>query len=509
MSNKNTLTTDLKVLREQRINDDLFGVKFGVEVNDEEGKPVQWQPFKLNADGEIIIDSMTDDEGKFEGQKVLNIRKGTQRKVELVLESGEVIATVNIPQVKDNGSSDLAQSDRLAQEVQHIELNIQNGEVKLLKEGVYKIDSDILIDEDSRLIIEPGTRLEFSEGAGIFSRGKLIVVGTKEKPIIFTNDKEQGKSWRNICLVGKGSVGSSLKHCIVENGRGGREIQMRSGTYRLYDSINHDVDKGSGYGAGIFIAYTGLVDFEGGDDTLICMDHVVLRNNACTWGGGIQIIYGSLKISNSEIINNQSSGDAGGIGIDNSRVKIIDSVVKCNAGENGGGINVGSQSIIKMINSTVTENRTTGKQGMGGGIRIGGGNSRFEIRDSEVSQNASYFDAGISSHGARSIIIAKTRVVNNTAEDGPSSIGFMDDTFITLDDVEISGNHANGVGGSGHTICTHFASYNPNLTIKNLRVIDNINDVNKGTIQDAHGIFKEAVRDGRCVMTGNTSRNFN
>ncbi len=217
---KNIPTTDLKILREQRINDDLFGVKFGVEVKDAEGKLVQWQPFKLNTDGEIIIDSMTDDEGKFEGQKVLNIRKGTQRKVELVLESGEVVAIISIP-IENEG--EVVTGENLRPEVElidNLELSVKAGETKTLKEGIHKIEKDILVEKGGRLVIEPGAKLEFSEEAGIISMGKLIAVGTAEKQIIFTNDPEKGKSWRNICIFGRRTVGSRLEHCVITNGTG-------------------------------------------------------------------------------------------------------------------------------------------------------------------------------------------------------------------------------------------------------------------------------------------------
>ncbi len=57
---------------------------------------------------------------------------------------------------------------------------------------VYYVNENLGILEGATLTIEPGTRLEFAEGMGLSSFGKLNAHGTPEKPIVFTNRKGQG-----------------------------------------------------------------------------------------------------------------------------------------------------------------------------------------------------------------------------------------------------------------------------------------------------------------------------
>lgn len=56
----------------------------------------------------------------------------------------------------------------------------------LTADHVYLVNENLGIMEGATLTIEPGTRLEFMEGMGLSSFGKLVAKGTPEKPIVFT-----------------------------------------------------------------------------------------------------------------------------------------------------------------------------------------------------------------------------------------------------------------------------------------------------------------------------------
>jgi len=58
----------------------------------------------------------------------------------------------------------------------------------------YYVEDDLLVNEGVTLTIEPGTRLEFAEGKGLTSIGKLIARGTVENPIMFTSH-HGGERW--------------------------------------------------------------------------------------------------------------------------------------------------------------------------------------------------------------------------------------------------------------------------------------------------------------------------
>ena len=66
----------------------------------------------------------------------------------------------------------------------------------LTADHVYLVNENLGVMEGAKLTIEPGTRLEFMEGMGISSFGKLVANGTPEKPIIFTG--HHGATWAGI-----------------------------------------------------------------------------------------------------------------------------------------------------------------------------------------------------------------------------------------------------------------------------------------------------------------------
>lgn len=68
---------------------------------------------------------------------------------------------------------------------------------KLTADHTYLVNENLGILKGATLTIEPGTRLEFAEGMGLSSFGRLIANGTPEKPIVFTNHKGEGR-WTEI-----------------------------------------------------------------------------------------------------------------------------------------------------------------------------------------------------------------------------------------------------------------------------------------------------------------------
>lgn len=66
----------------------------------------------------------------------------------------------------------------------------------LTADHVYLVNENLGIMEGATLTIEPGARLEFMEGMGLSSFGKLIAKGTPEKPITFTGYR--GARWAGI-----------------------------------------------------------------------------------------------------------------------------------------------------------------------------------------------------------------------------------------------------------------------------------------------------------------------
>lgn len=86
----------------------------------------------------------------------------------------------------------------------------------LTADHVYLVNENIAIMKGATLTIEPGTRLEFMEGVGLSSSGKLVAKGTPEKPIVFTG--HHGVPWGGIRL--NSNPRDTISYCKID-GYGG------------------------------------------------------------------------------------------------------------------------------------------------------------------------------------------------------------------------------------------------------------------------------------------------
>lgn len=100
----------------------------------------------------------------------------------------------------------------------------KNGKVTVHEQTIpYVLDNDVFdINDNAEVTIEPGVTIEMPEDGmirvGQYTSGKLVAVGTAEKPITFTSkakDKAAG-DWDNIEFHEYASKSSALKNCIIE-----------------------------------------------------------------------------------------------------------------------------------------------------------------------------------------------------------------------------------------------------------------------------------------------------
>ena len=94
----------------------------------------------------------------------------------------------------------------------------------LTADHAYHVTENIGIPEGVTLTIEPGTRLEFDEGMGLSSDGKLVADGTPEKPIVFAgyNGKRWSGVWGNKAVDNsdgywKNVPKDTISYCRIEN----------------------------------------------------------------------------------------------------------------------------------------------------------------------------------------------------------------------------------------------------------------------------------------------------
>ena len=191
------------------------------------------------------------------------------------------------------------------------------------------------------LVIQPGTRLLFSEGAGLKLLGKVLALGTKEEPITFTGSSPE-QPWGALVLTGQGADASRLEYCIFENGSG----------------IKNDLSE-----------YTAMLTIHDVDQVEIV--NSVFRNSHLT-DDMVHVVYGEVRIENRTFEN--AFADA--IDLDMSTAEIINSKISHSGNDaldlmsstvlvkqsellNSGdkGISIGERSKLFLVNGRVVDNK--------------------------------------------------------------------------------------------------------------------------------------------------------
>lgn len=85
------------------------------------------------------------------------------------------------------------------------------------------------VDTLSTLTIDPGVRVHFHKGAGLYARGNIVANGTKENPILFTSDRLEDAysnvpdQWNGILLF-SGSKGNVFNYTKIRNANIGLQV---------------------------------------------------------------------------------------------------------------------------------------------------------------------------------------------------------------------------------------------------------------------------------------------
>jgi hypothetical protein len=234
------------------------------------------------------------------------------------------------------------------------------------RKSPYVVTENILLEHGATLTIKPGVRVELAADKKIEIRGKLIAMGTLEKPITFTAHTDA--PWETLYFTdfcedatfsesGVYKDGCILKHCIIEKGHG---VYVRFGAPLITEcTVRNNVSSGiriefggphivrnhitgnstehdpaSGNGGGI-IAYT--------DKNLLIADNIINNNvsdGGRDGGGGIYAYAsgeGRIVVSNNTVFGNTSSRFGGGVYAYNS-VLSGNTIIGNTAAERGGGI---------------------------------------------------------------------------------------------------------------------------------------------------------------------------
>ncbi len=304
----------------------------------------------------------------------------------------------------------------------------------------------------------------------------------------------------------------------------GRGYSLNTDTETSIETFSLEVRKDlpiMNFGGGLFILATGKInltdsDIEDGD--IIRVGNIEVHSNSAYSGGGIAIINSSVKIDNSKIEENKSNQDGGGIIILTANVTIKNSYISTNQTlDGGGGICCEQNSNLRIDSSTINKNASHNniRNDSGGGIAVSD-IYKLEIVDSKITGNNSFWSAGLSISKSTNVVIKRSTISQNTADDAVGGMSINYGEYIIIDDVEISQNVSRGQQGlskSATAIHIHYHPNSPYYNIRNLRIYDNISNVNRygvmnSVIDGDIDEIKEAVNKGNCILRGNIPRDF-
>ncbi|CAH0998942.1 hypothetical protein LEM8419_00237 [Neolewinella maritima] len=280
------------------------------------------------------------------------------------------------------------------------------------------------------------------------------------------------------------------------------------------------VNTAPGNGGGIHIGGDGSLTVSGGSvsgnsagaegggiwnnlGTLTVTDRARIRSNvamgddADMGGGGLYNNGGgTIVVSNGvSIRGNKATGTSGsGGGILNNTgatLRIANSRIEANtANRAGGGIEdaSGAASTFTISSTTIDRNVVNTAPGNGGGIHIGG-DGDLTIMNSIVTGNMAGQEGGGIWNGAGTLTVSATEISDNTgmgddADDGGGGLFNNGMGTILVNNSQILRNRATGTSGSGGGILNNTAA---TLTITDSRIERNEANRAGGGIEDASG----------------------
>jgi len=265
-------------------------------------------------------------------------------------------------------------------------------------------DVTITSDTGSRRLVGIHETSPRSTGTTIWVQGKLTI-GTPggQDGIVVTHNSGQNGIGIQVFDIGE---------LVIECGSisGNRQPAFLGGMIQ-------------GYGAGVSIGGN-----PGGPNGLVTMNGGEIANNyASSYGGGL-FTDGTFIFNGGEIHDNS-----------------ID--VKTGYNDGGGGIDVGINGTFEM-NGGEIYNNTAGK---GGGVRVFGD---AMISGGIIYDNTATFGGGIYVEDllGHQIVVSDAEISDNTATDSGGGVYLkyeFGETFMTLDNIMLTGNRATGGNGGG------------------------------------------------------------
>lgn len=242
--------------------------------------------------------------------------------------------------------------------------------------------------------------------------------------------------------------GTTVEDCTATSDQdwsSGGGVYVDGGTTTINEDTviyNNHAPKTNGGGLGVSSSGT------------VIADGITVSKNDAINGAGICVspFYSntpSLKLTNSDITNNTSTGDGGGIWLQSTKENTItDSTISDNsAAGNGGGVmitNSGSPddlSLLKLSNNTIKSNNAAN----GGGMYVT--SSNFTAEGGDIFDNNAQNGGGIWVSGISVMKMIYENIKENKATIGGGMYLSDDNVSVTMDRVTVMGNTATEESG--------------------------------------------------------------
>ena len=314
----------------------------------------------------------------------------------------------------------------------------------------YLITENIIIPNDSTLIIEPGVKVEFQGHYSINVQGRLLAIGTETDSILFTVNDTTGFSLPDTTLGGWYGIrfldtpmnndSSKLVYCRLEYGKAVAPL------WHLYA------------GGAICILQFGK----------ILISNCLIQNNFSgstskigeqAIAGGLYFFKSDIIIKNTSFINNRSYG-GGAIYFDESNPVFENNTFENNSAFDGGAISIGGKSYPSFKNDKFLNNFA---ENQGGGLSFVAP-AILTCSNTTLSGNIARFGGGIGSWAGELNADNCLFLDNHASEWGGGVAGDM--ARLTLTNCTFSRDTSDWGSGGLHI-------YNSEATVSNCIFSDN------------------------------------
>ena len=364
-----------------------------------------------------------------------------------------------------------------------IKLNLNdhtiNGDVKV---DLSDKKDDTATSQDGKTAVEKKVEIVGGTITGATDSGVTIKDAGDTNVLLkdLTIEKNEGKQGGGVHIENSQNV--TIDHCTIKDNK-------------TTEVSKNGTDVSLGAGGGVFVS----------DKSHVTITDSKILDNTGTRGGGVYVENSTVKVEDSTIDNNTANdvpsdsptsnkGVGGGIYSFDSTLTVTDSTISNNTaeghvglfkyksngrlwssafGKGGGGIcAVGKKSDVTLDGVTVTDNKATYNNGVGGGINAQGG--KLTVTDSTISNNEARGNGGgIASEEGNVLNVSDSTIQGNTGNNG-GGIHFgerfekTDPTTATITDTKILDNKSTGSQGGGVYVAT-----NSTATLKDCTVAGN------------------------------------